>query len=436
VGGAALCGACAWMLAACGSGGENAGPAPKAVTVRDFAPARGEGATAAARAERPPGAVVDVNGVTEPRAVEITGPIGASGGVTNVTATPGAPGASAGGAGAVGPSVLVDAKIGEVNGKPIYASAFFDVGSLNAEPIGTTLEQMAARMPKERWAQEAGRAVQQRLGEIIRDELLRAEAMANLPQEKQQGLFAYLQDLQEEARRQAGGSREALRRNLESEGMTPEEFARRNEQITLIRYELSQKIDRRINVTSRDVAQAYQGRYYEQYHAPPKYVFRLVQVPASATDDRSVVERALADGTPFAQIATLAANRFARDDDPAKAGRAEREVKDEAAKGELFPDPKLNAAAAGLTVGQTTGPVEIGASLFWVHLESVVVPPDLYSAQLAIEDQLRNERSLEARARYVERLQGRASVTSIPEMYDRLMRIAAERYMPSLLERK
>jgi hypothetical protein len=335
----------------------------------------------------------------------------------------------------MGPSVLVDGKIGEINGKPIYISTFFDEGTPTQEPIGRTLQEKARELPPQKWLEEAAKLIVDRLDLIIRDELLRAEAYANLPPEKRQGLFAYLEDMQEEARRRSGGSREAYRRQLEEEGLTPEQMLKLRQQGALIYVELQQKVERRVNVTARDIAQAYNGRFSERYQHPTRYAFRLVMCPADASEAIAQINAEIASGRPFGQIATLSANRYKRDDDPAKAGLELREIRDPAAVGEVFAASALNEAAAELvrqgTAGQTRGPIQLGtANVGWLHLEGITPPLNQYQAQLEIEDALLRERREATQQRYLTRLQGRASVTSIPQMRERLLRVAIERYQP------
>lgn len=432
----------ACLLGGCAGDSGPTARGSRALSPADFVAARGAaGAPVAHTAVTPttaqpaPGGALDVNLTTGRQTpgqnpVEVTGPIGESRGLADVQGRVGTP--EAGPAGTpVGGAVLVDAKIGEVNGKPIFASTFFDTGSPTQEPLGRRLAARAKESGRQAWMEFAAREIVTRLDEIIRPELLRAEALSNLPVEKQQGLFAWVQNLQEEARRQSGGSQEAFKRKLAEDDLTPEQMLRMRQESALIYLELQQKVERRLNVTARDISQAYNGRFFERYHHPPRYQFRLVMTPKDATEDVARVEQALAAGTPFEDVATLRANRYKRDDDPAKAGLEVREIADPAAMGEVFASPVLNKAAGELTPGGTSPRLDVGTSWAWLHLSGIVGPPDEYAAQLPIEDELLRERRRIAEARYLERLAGRASVTSIPQMREQLLRIAMERYLPA-----
>ncbi len=98
--------------------------------------------------------------------------------------------------------------------------------------------------------------------------------------------------------------------------------------------------------------------------------------------------------------------------------------------------PELNDPAAALRVGQTTEPIPFGSSVMWIHLASIdQESTSLYDAQLAISDQIRNERTAEELERYIDRLLGRASVSDVDRMLVRLLSIAAERYGPPVAAR-
>ena len=182
----------------CGSG--RTSPLPTTtVTARDFA---APNADAAVLADLPPdtaslppgtprsGSIADAPGVV------LTGPLAASEGILDVTAVPGAPAAGsvvamdgvalaatrenpgeppAGEPGAGEPgaaesappeavvaSVFVDAKIGDVNGKPIYATSFL-------EPLSARLRAEAEKMPRAEWMTFARERIREELDRSVED---------------------------------------------------------------------------------------------------------------------------------------------------------------------------------------------------------------------------------------------------------------------------
>ncbi|CAG1008507.1 hypothetical protein PHYC_03575 [Phycisphaerales bacterium] len=436
-----ICGA-----AGCGGGSTRVAPGVR-LTAGDFgagsgAPMAAPGAARETREPDPasptsapttPDPVLDLNApgrtAKDTKAPEVIGPIGASGGITDAVGQPGTPSLGAGDPVPVGESVLVDAKIGDVNGKPIYASTFFDIGTPAQEPLGARLASYARQMSPREWAGKAREEIDQRLNLYIRDELLRAEALSTLSPERKQGLFAFVNQLQQDLRRESGGSREALKRHLEeTEGISADEWARKREQTLLVEYEIQQKILRSINISWRDIEQAYNGRFYEQFHHPPRYQLYLVTMPASASEDRAQFEQGVAGGRPFAELAGGTLNRYKND----RGGLETREVAGDLAQTSFFPNADLDAAAKSLKVGETSPPVTMGDMVAWVHLARIDMPMGLYDAQLDIEQTLRVQRQNEALGRYLNRLRGKANVTSIPQMRMRLYEIAVARYAPRI----
>lgn len=413
----------AGLVAGCGSERYRSNPR-QLVTAGDFYDA--------SRVAEPgaPGAV-DVNapGRAEPPAVITQTPEAASEGITDVVAAPSAPAVANAIGQPVGSPVLVDAKIGDVNGQPIFASTFFDVGAPTLEALGPGLAAKARQMPRDQWNGYAQQQIAERLDSFIRDELLRAEALSSLTPEQKQGFFAFIQNIQEDMRRESGGSREAMKRQIEErEGITADQWTSKREQRELITFQIAQKILKRVNVSWREIAQAYNGRFRDRFQHPPRFKYRLVTIPADAAADQARFAEELAKGRPFPE---LAADRTLNRYSPATGGLEEREVTGEVAAAELFPDPALNAAAKELEETRWAGPLPVGSSMAWVYLEEVERSRELYEAQREIENSLREQRFQEALGKYVQRLRGRASVTSIPEMRARLFQIAQERYQPA-----
>ncbi|MDX2132455.1 MAG: peptidylprolyl isomerase [Planctomycetota bacterium] len=435
------------LLAGC-SGGSAARPAPTvSLSAADFAAAPGAApAPAAPSTTEQPARIADARPIAAaPLDINGTGDLTGDRPVAGASGAAAAPDAGApfvGVAGApdlsgadvppAGAAVLVDAKIGDVNGNPIYASTFFDVGSATLEPLGPRLASEARRRGPQDWLVFARDEINLRLDLLVRDELLRGEALASIDPQRRQNLFAFVRSLQEQERRVAGGSTEALSREIqEREGLSLDQWARRQEQEQLIRMHVYEKIQRRINISWRDIDQAYNGRFADIYQHPPRYRFFLINVPASAAEDRASVETALASGQEFEELAALPVNRFRN----GRGGLEVRELTGELANASFFPSPVLNDAAKTMSPGDTRGPLDLGGVLAWIHLDAVELPPGLYEAQLDVESRLQVQRFNELTARYLEKLIGRSSMTSIVEMRARLLGIAVERYKPEAAPR-
>ncbi len=358
--------------------------------------------------------------------VAITTPSAASEGLEPLVAIPGAPTASADDHTPMAREFL-DAKVGDINGKPVFAAAFLE--ELGPRLSARARELTARRSPTEArsaWRRDAVNAIGEKLEGLLRDELLRAEALASLTPEQRQGLRAFMDNLRGDVLSRYRGSRaEANQQLLGTQGMTLDEYLRQQEQATLIQYQVQNQIRRRVHVSWRDIVREYERRP-ELFRTPPRAVFRLIQVDAADEEARSAVERALAEGRSFAEIASGSFNRHK----PAEGGLESRTLQGEFERGEYFGQAALNDAARSLTPGGTAGPVRAGAALFWVHLESIEsghVRP-LYDMQLAIEDALKSERTSRRFAAYINRLRERASFTDFDTMLSRLVQIAEARY--------
>lgn len=327
----------------------------------------------------------------------------------------------------VGLPTFIDAKVGDVNGKPVYASAVFDTGSLTQEAIGPRLAAEAKRTSFRQWQDFAARQIGNWLSLFVTDELLRAEALANLSPEEKQGFGAFIERLQRDLQRQRGGSRAQTSRSLEqTEGITLDQWRRRQEDVELVRLQLSERVVRRVNVSYRDIEQRY-GQQIDRFNRPPVAVFRLVQVFKDRPADVEAFREKLASGAPFAELAATKLN-FNK---PDTGGVEERELKGDFASTTFFANEQINAAAQKLSPGEVVGPIETSASMAWLKLEEVRTrAQSLYDAQLQIEDEIRRSRREREQDRYLSMLRGRTSMTDLDAMLERLLAIAQQRYYP------
>jgi hypothetical protein len=399
--------------------------------------------------EEASGVDVGVESLAVP-ASRITGPVSATEGISDVRAEPGPPAslvAAASNPVPLGEAQLVDSKVGDVNGKPIFASRFL-------APMAARFRQEASRKGLAEWQAFAKGEIERTLAGFIEDELLRAEALASLTPAQQQGLFAFVERVQRDVLSQNRGSREqASRRIFEEEGATLEEFVAARKERELINFQLDSQVRKRVSVTWRDIQQAYE-RNFDQFNSPPTFQFRLIR--AFKSDEASVesIRSALAAGTPFAQVAASEANVHNRATQGLEARQMPRPGSDGGAGGkadakpespgespagtsasripaemELFPNPTLDAAAKALSVGEVVGPLDLGQTVAWLTLESIdqrSIP--LYTAQLGIENVLRETRQRVERARYIDRLKSRANFSDPTETVSNLLAIATERF--------
>lgn len=397
----------ALTLAACSSGESAERPDPRPVALDAFRGDRPQAAPTPVEPAEPPASA------REPEAPDIVVVRG------DTTAPAVSPAATA--ALASGEPILLDAKIGDLNGRPIYANDFF-------EPIAARLSAEAQRLPEQQWMRLAAQTIDRQLQGQLTDELLRGEALSTLSTEQRQGLRAFLDTIRDNVVSQnLGSQRLAERRLREQTGGSLDDFLREREELELVRLSLLTDVYRRINVSWRDIRQRYEADS-DRFNPPPTAVFRLIRVRTANAERVSEVAERLASGEPFEAIAESEVNSFNPD-----GGGAQAATFDEGTFGEtaFFGPEVLNEAAWGLREGEWAGPIEFGSQTGWLLLERIErVSVSLYDAQLTIQDELTLERREEELQRYVERLIERSRVDNLDELRNRLIEIATDRYGP------
>ncbi len=326
---------------------------------------------------------------------------------------------------ASGTSIVVDELVGQINGKPVYASDFF-------ADMDARLRQQAATMPRREWERMFVEDVNKSLNAKLMDELLLAEFQGSLNPQARVGVLAFIEALRGEILSQNRGSETQAEERLQSEtGRSLQEEVEYKADQTLIAEQLRRSVISKVYVSSRDIK-----RYYEQnpqmFAAASKAVFRIVQIPKSDEQRHAAVQRAIDAGDPFADIASEHSD-FRRAD----RGLYERDIGAKGLKStEVFAAPALNAEAQKLSQGQTAGPIDFDGSLYWIHLEELISTPGLtlYEAQLGIERVIRGQRLDEAQRRYFEQLLERANVSDRRQMVDRLIRFGMTRYLGNAAE--
>jgi len=349
--------------------------------------------------------------------VRVTGPIAASSGITDVAAivgsTVGSPESQV-----VGESVFIDSKVGDVNGKPIYAGTFL-------APMADRLRAKAVEVKRPEWEKFARTEINRELDLFIEDELLRAEALASFSPEQRQGFLGFMESLSKKVQSENYGSRAlAEKRAEETDGRSFDEALRRRQDDELIKYQLGEQIYRRVNISWRDIEQTYY-RLFDNFNPAPKATFRMIQVLDTKAQDIETVKTRLAAGEAFKDIASDAINIY-----KAKTGGLDTlEMKGVKEEAKIYLNPKLNEAARVLPVGDVAGPIELDGSVAWITLENINANTrSLYDAQLVIENVLREGRTNDERKKYINRLRARASMSKVDDMRERLVEIAADRF--------
>lgn len=315
---------------------------------------------------------------------------------------------------------LLDAKVGDVNGKPIFTNSFFT-------PIEPRLITEAKRLPVADWRAVAGKIIANRLDGIIADELLRAEALTALTPTQRVGLQAFLSNFRTNLLSEnLGSSQLASRRIQQTEGITLDEALEQKELDTLVHLTLIAEVNRRVNVSWRDIKQRYE-RDIDQFSPPPTAVLRVIRALSSDTEKMAKIQSKLDSGTDFLKIAAGPLNNYNTDAD----GLHTVLIEDTYEQTKFFGADILNEKTQELSVGQWVGPIELGSMVYWIKLMDIKQETiSLYDAQLMIQRNLTAERRQKAYEQYLEELNKRARVTSRGEVLMRLLEIAEERYAP------
>ncbi len=306
---------------------------------------------------------------------------------------------------------LIDAKVGDLNGAPIFAKSWL-------QPISGRLAAEGSRMEREEFRAFASDLIRQRLAGELKDELLYAEIQSELTPQEKAGLRQVLQNAQQEQIRRTGGSVTLAERQLQdANDQTIDSFIRDRERQILVAEKYRREIDDKVQVSQRDIRLFYE-RNSEQFNPPPVATIHRVRLSARNTDAIAEVQRRIAAGEPFPEIALIEDNTMSEP-------FTEREIDGPISEYEFYSVESLNEAAQQLAVGRTIGPIEHGSSVSWLHMSDLEDRSiSLYDAQLIIENQLRAEQRRQLEQRYIFKLIRRAGLAEFDEIVANLTDIS------------
>ncbi len=307
--------------------------------------------------------------------------------------------------------LTVDAMIGQVNGRALYANKVL-------EPLEPALSELGKTVPRVEFERQAGRLIHGRLQELVHQESLLGEAERDLVPQEQLGLKLLLQKKREELINEYGlGSPERAKVNIERKtGRTLEQTLEFERQKLVVQKFLRKKFFPKINVTRKDIKRYYK-EHFDEFNPPPTRTLRVVRV----VSDNGVasVEKALADGTPFAEVAKLPANLYRR------------------ATGGLMADVEGNTVFGGaldeamlkLEQGRHTGKLVVNDATWWVFVEKLErgEGKPLIEVQTEIENKLRTQRFSTLTRRFREDLLAEHD-HPIDKMRDSLLAVAMTRW--------
>ena len=323
--------------------------------------------------------------------------------------------------------VLVDAKVGDLNGRPIYANRFL-------AKLEDRMVAEAAELPRNKWIDMAGGLIASKLRNDLQDDLFAEEAKQRLEPQQRQGLFTFMQRVREDLLSRNRGVRALAEQRIgESREQTLEEYEENELKKVLIDIE-QRRMLLRVNVSWFDI-ETYYERNWDRYNPPPTAVLRRIIIDAQDTDAAEEITRRLDAGEPFATVAEIAANLYSDESRFEKRFAHSQEdpfTLDDYREASFFSIDEYNDAIRGLEAGRWAGPIEHDGRLAWFAFESIEQEStSIYDAQAEIQETLRFRKFSDEQQRQFTSLIQRAGITEFDEIVTRLLDIAAERYYPA-----
>ncbi|HLO41162.1 MAG TPA: peptidyl-prolyl cis-trans isomerase [Phycisphaerales bacterium] len=358
-----------------------------------------------------------------------TGPVAAREGIDVVT-TPGVPVVNPA-ATAVESPVLIDAKVGDVNGRPIFISDFFQTMDARLKSEAKTARTF------DDFAKVSSEAIIRKLQEIINDELLQAEARSQLTPEQKQGFRYWIQSLEADFVSRNYRSRTMAEQRLAEaqEAASLEEWKKKREERELVIFQLRSQVFKNVHVPFREI-ELYYNQRYDEFNPGVERQFRVISLPASTEEDNKTIQSVLAElqaGADFTQVASRPINLFRAKEGglyiPPKQAAPAAKASEPPPPPNYFQIPAINEAALRLKGGEWTGPIPNGTSASFIKLEESQKPAtSLYEAQYTIEQTLRSEKASHLTDKYIGDLLKRASVDNRELLAQRLFELSIERY--------
>lgn len=312
---------------------------------------------------------------------------------------------------------LLDAMLGQVNGKPLYAQHIL-------KPMEPELKRLGRDLPLREFVTEAKKLVTGALISAIRDAQMLAKAEGHLKDGQKAGLNGIIERHREELLRQYGeGSLALAKANLfRDKGVTMEEELKHYREEQLVGYYMFEKVTPLINVTRRDIERYYYDHPAE-FNKPETRQIRLLHA-ASPLAGMQIAE-SLKKGKTFEEVASdPALNTF----NPSKGGAFEDPI---VGKPELF-SPELSQATATLKAkGAWGGPVLVKEGDVWfveVAAYSPGISRTLDESQLDIRNILSNEQRKKLSDRIYAQAAQEGSCSDPAMMAETLLNIAIFRY--------
>lgn len=313
----------------------------------------------------------------------------------------------------------VDALVGQVNGRPLFADEFF-------APIADQLRQLAMIPDRVAGREQFTRTIRLHFKTTVDSELIVAEAEAQLTPEQQQGVLAWLKSIQEATIAERGGSLAAAEASLQAEeDKSLDEFMQQRREVSLAMRLLNQRIEPRAIVSWREVQQAYE-KDVKAYNPPSE--IRLGCIKLDTRGDGEKIERVKemrAAGKKFSDVVKelgIAEGGF----------WGSYEYPADGVKGLPLNKSVIERLDGLEPDGISAELQQSGGFTAWFTILEITTPParSIYDRdlQLSITRQQQEMRRQIERERFLKTLRTRWVTDDIVEMEERLISFGFERY--------
>lgn len=318
----------------------------------------------------------------------------------------------------VGSQMIVDALVGQINGKPIFAQDIL-------EPIEDQLQIAGNELNQSSFKEVALGLVSGQLEDVLISELLLSEAKAGMSVEREQGLIATLQQMKEHLASKQGGSQRALAQQIMTEQeKTIEEFLDSEQQQVLIYNYIKDKISSRIQVTWRDVERAWE-RHGSNFETKGSVTIGRIRIPVEDEELLVSVNEKFDQGISFEVVAT--------DLGLADGGRWDSFELGEDGIGGTDLGDEIASLILTLDIGEVGGPILIGSNQYWFSIIDLQLPAkgsiwdpltqmQIRGSLVQIEQKLEHDRHLES-------ILADGSFDELEAMVRHVTRVAMSRYM-------
>jgi len=315
--------------------------------------------------------------------------------------------------------MIVDAMVGQIRGKPVYADEVFrEIGREELIRLGEV-------HPRDQFRRRAQDLIDKKLAEWLYNRLELTEAERTLTERERQGLPGMRKMQREQLIARWGGGVPALADHATREryGYSIEELVEQYIQANIIRYYRDRNIKPKVHVNRREVERYYRD-HVDEFNTPSSVKVRVIVVRDASAADR--VDEALASGMPFAEVAAQY-SAFRKDTGGA--------LPPFPLKGPLsdFSElgwQELNEKVRTLGPGQHSDRTTIGSNFGWVMLEEVQTGKQqrLEEVFVRIETMLRQEKEKKLHRTMMGELLANGNYTPPQQMADALLRVAMVRY--------